>query len=81
MTQPLMSRIQERRGSKVGPLSRLPERRSHCRDCGMTHGRLRYVHPAQKDPQGSSLLELVTGIVVIVIWFAVLFVALPVVLS
>ena len=78
MTQPLMSRIQERRGSRVGPLSRLPERRATCRDCGQRSHRLTYVHPEVPSPDGPSLWEFVSAVVVLLILFAALFIGLPI---
>lgn len=82
MTQPLMDRIRERRGSKVGPLSRLPERRITCRECGQrSHHRLTYVHPEQRNPQGSSLFEIVVGVVVLLLLFGAVFIAFPIIVE
>jgi hypothetical protein len=57
------------------------ERRSVCRDCGMTHGRIRYAHPVQPNPDESSLLELGLGVAVLLVWFVGLFWAMPVILT
>jgi hypothetical protein len=55
------------------------ERRSVCRDCGMTHGRIRYAHPVQPNPDESSLLELGMGVAVLLVWLVAIFWALPVI--
>ena len=77
MTERTVRRIRRDRGwdQRFGPR----ERRSVCRDCGMTHGRVRYSHIAQPNPDESSLVELGVGVIVLLIWFVALFWAVPVI--